>query len=307
MTCPAPAGVALELVARTGCAGVAPVVAAIEAHPSADIGPALRATGWSPVSARPAGTGLFDLVALRGRAVLRLRLRGQAPDLDGWAAGRELVFAPTRLVGGRPIPRGAALCTSSFLVFWHRRLSGLTAGHCGGLRANGSVVRPFVALRRPPQPGIPLGRISTVVTRHVPYDALLVPVPVGPNRPVAAIVDRGIARPPWIVAGFAAPRSRLRVCFAGRTSGADRCGKIVDRAGRLTQLVALFEFGVIVVCTDIRAREGDSGGPVYTPGRPDGTVDAVGMVTLVAVSNGDMCFTPLAPVLNSLGAALSVQ
>ena len=303
--CAPPAGAALEFVARTGCADVAAVAVTVAADPVSDIGAALRAAGWSPLRALPAAGGMFDLVALRGRSVLRLRLRGTAPDLDGWAAGRELVFAPTRLVGGKPIPDGGAFCTSSFLVVWHKHLSGLSAGHCGGLRRKGSVVRPFLALRRPPQPGIPLGRVSTILARTAPYDALLAPVPTGPTRPAAPIVDRGIARPPWIVAGFARPKTGLPVCFTGRTSGADRCGKVVSGAG--TQLSAFFQLGVLVICTDIRAREGDSGGPVYTPGRSDGTVDGVGLVTLAAGSNGRMCFTPLGPVLNRLGAALAVR
>jgi hypothetical protein len=63
----------------------------------------------------------------------------------------------------------------------------------------------------------------------------------------------------------------------------------------------------LVICTDIAAREGDSGGPVYTPGRRDGTVNAVGLVTLISGSGRRMCFTPLAPVLNRLSAALLVS
>jgi hypothetical protein len=121
---------------------------------------------------------------------------------------------------------------------------------------------------------------------------------------VSPIVDRGITRPPWIVGGFARPFPGRRVCFAGRTSGANHCGRIVGRSARSAQLGVILQLGVIVICTDIAAREGDSGGPVYTPGRPDGTVNAVGLVTLIAGPTRRMCFTPLAPVLNRLGAAL---
>src|SRR5262249_3755638 len=138
------------------------------------------------------------------------------------------------------------------------------------------------------------------------FDALLAPVPRGATRPATPTVDRGISRPPWIVAGFARPRTGLRVCFAGRTSGPDHCGRILNRGGRLTQLSALLGLAVLVVCTDIPAREGDSGGPVYTPGRADGTVDAVGLVAVSAIPGRQMCFTPVGPVLNTLGAALVV-
>jgi hypothetical protein len=131
-------------------------------------------------------------------------------------------------------------------------------------------------------------------------------VPGGPSRPASPIVDRGITRPPWIVAGFARPLSGLHVCFTGRTSGPDHCGRIVGRPALSTQLSAIIQLGVFVICTDIPAKEGDSGGPVYTPGRPDGTVNAVGLVTLVANRNRRMCFTPLAPALNRLGAALII-
>jgi hypothetical protein len=305
-SCPAPAGVEFALVARVGCAGVASVIAAVAAQPAADTGAALDAAGWSPVRAQQTTAGAFDVVAVRRRAVLRLRRQGPAPDLDGWAAGRELLFAPTRLVGGRPIPHGSALCTSAFLMQWHGTLSGLTAGHCGGLRRDGSVVRPYAALRRRPQPGIPLGRVRAVVTRHAPFDALALSVPTGPTRSALPLVDRGISKPPWIVGGFARPLSGRRVCFTGRTSGADRCGRIVGRAALSTQLGALLQLGVLVICTDIAAKEGDSGGPVYTPGRRDGTVNAVGLVTLIAGASRRMCLTPLTPVLNRLSAALVV-
>jgi hypothetical protein len=43
---------------------------------------------------------------------------------------------------------------------------------------------------------------------------------------------------------------------------------------------------------------------VYTAPRADGTVRAVGIVTLVVGETERMCFTPLAPVLDGLGAQL---
>jgi hypothetical protein len=305
-SCPSPALAELVFVARVGCAEVVPVINGLVAQPVADTSAALRAAGWSPVRAVQTTPTAFDIVAMRGRGVLRVRRLGPAPDLDGWAAGRELLFAPTVLIGGRPIPRGSALCTSSFLVQWHGTLNGLTAGHCGGLRRNGSLERPYAALRRPPQPGIPLGRVRAVVTRHAPFDALVLFVPGGPTRTALPIVDRGITRPPWIVGGFARPESGRRVCFTGRSSGPDHCGRIAGHSALSTQLGVILQLGVIVFCTDIPAKAGDSGGPVYTPGRADGTVDAVGLVTVIGGPRQRMCFTPLAPVLNRLSAALIV-
>jgi hypothetical protein len=292
------------MVARATCADAAAPVLALAAQPAADPAATLRAAGWSPVRAAQTTAAAFDLVAMRGRAVLRVRRAGTAPDLDGWEAGRELLFARPTIVGGKPIPRGAALCTSAFLVDWHGTQSGLTAAHCGGLRRDGAVERHNAALRRPPQPGIVLGRVRAVLTRHAPYDALLLPVPAGAQRPDSPTVERGIARPPWVVRGFARPFAGRRVCFAGRTSGPDHCGRILGHSGVSTQLGVILQFGVVVVCTDVPAREGDSGGPVYTPGTTGGTVNAVGLVTLIAGRHRRMCFTPLGPVLERLGATL---
>ena len=62
--------------------------------------------------------------------------------------------------------------------------------------------------------------------------------------------------------------------------------------------------GTRVRCTTIMAREGDSGGPVYTAARADGTVYAVGITTLVVGARARMCFTPIEPVLAALRATL---
>ena len=59
-----------------------------------------------------------------------------------------------------------------------------------------------------------------------------------------------------------------------------------------------------VTCTSIIAREGDSGGPVYTYPGDGGTVRAVGITTLVFGLFQTMCFTPVEPVLDALDARL---
>jgi hypothetical protein len=295
-------------VSAATCDEARTVATALLAAPSTGAAAVLRLAGWSPLRAADTGDGQHDVVATRGLAALRVRRPGPAPDLDGWSAGRELVFARAALVpGGRP-PRGTVLCSSAFLVRLRTgRLGGLSAAHCGGTRRDGSVHRRNVALRRPPQPGIVLGRVVHNLQRSRPLDALVVPVPTGADRPAAAVVDRGVSRPPWSVAGVAQPLSGRRVCFSGRTSGADRCGRIVSRRARGAERLLSVFAGIVVRCTTIRAAEGDSGAAVYTAPRADGTVRAIGIAVIVVGSRARMCFTPVSPVLDALRARLVVQ
>ena len=282
-------------VSGATCEQARAVATALTGVPAGSVESALLAVGWRPL--RAAATGFersYDLVATRGFATLLIRRPGDAPDLDGWMAGRELLFAREQLVsGGRP-PRGASVCTSAFLIRLRTHPGGLSAGHCAGLTRNRTTRRRNAALRRPPQAGIILGRVQRNLERRKRrLDALVLPVPSGPGRPAAAVIDRGIFSPPWFVTGTARPLLGRRVCFAGRTSGADRCGRIVRSYP-----------GTRLPCTTITAREGDSGGPVYTTPRTDGTVRAVGITTLVFGLLQSMCFTPLEPVLDALNATL---
>lgn len=296
--------------ARVGCGVAEPVAAAVAAAPEADTVAVLAGLGWTATRATPADVAgdTYDLVAVKGRGALRIRRAGRGVSLDGYSAGRELVFARGTIVGGRPIPRDAAFCTSAFLVRLNGgRFGGLSAAHCGGLRSDGTVQRRNVALRRPPQPGLVLGRVLRILTRSVPLDALVLPVPHGPHRSAAPVVDRGISRPPWPVVGTAALTAGRRVCFSGRTSGPDQCGTLRGKTARPLEHVLDSQFRVQVRCTTITARAGDSGGPVYTAPRADGTVRAIGIVTLVSGPRQQMCFTPLAPVLRTLGATLATS
>lgn len=307
--CPAVSGTTFVGVARVHCAEVTALAAAVAAAPRDGEATAISAQGWAPLRASPTSPRdrAHDVVAVRGTAAVRIRRAGPAPSLDGWQAGRELVLARSTIVGGRPIPRDAAFCTSAFLV---RRadggLGGLTAAHCGGLRTDGTVQRRNVALRRPPQPGIVLGRVRQILSRRYPIDALLVAVRTGAHRTAAGVVDRGVRRPPLPVVGTARTLSGRKVCFTGRTSGPDNCGRIRGSVARpIENLFALQ--GLIVRCTTIRARHGDSGGPVYTaPGR-DGTVRAVGIVTLIAGPQDLMCFTPVRLALQALDASIVTE
>ena len=299
-------GLTLLAAARVPCAEVDDLAAAVAARPASEAPAVLAADGWIALRARSSGDA-HDLVALRGTAALRIRRDGAAPDLDGWAAGRELLFSARRIVGGRPIPRDTAVCTSAFLVRLRGgRLGGLSAAHCAGLDRRGRVVRRNAGLRRPPEPGIVLGRVRRILTRTAPLDALVLPVPSGEGRSIAAIVDRGLSRPPWVVAGVGRPFGGRRVCFSGRTTGIDRCGRIRGAGVRPAERFLSLRAGLVVRCTTIAAREGDSGGPVFSAPRADGTVHAIGIVTLVVGRRSSMCFTPLAPSLVRLGARLVV-
>jgi hypothetical protein len=282
-------------VSGASCDEARAVATGLAGLPGPNVEPALRAAGWAPL--RIVATGFessYDIVAVRGLATLLIRRPGDAPDVDGWMAGRELILARPQLVPGAPAPKGAALCTSGFLVRLGTRRGGLTAGHCAGLTKKNASRRRNAALRRPPQPGIVLGSVRRNLLRRArPVDALALPVPSGVGRPSAAVVDRGVLQPPWFVRGSARPLLGRRVCFSGRTSGPDQCGVIVRSFP-----------GTHLPCTTITAREGDSGGPVYTAPAADGTVRAVGITTLVFGLLQSMCFTPLQPVLDGLHATL---
>ena len=293
----AKAGDAILLdVSVASCDEARALATALTPVPPAAVEAALVAAGWTAL--RAAATGFqssYDLIATRGLATVLIRRPGDAPDLDGWMAGRELVFSRAELVPGAPAPKGAAVCTSAFLIRLGTHPGGLTAGHCADVTRKGATRRRNAALRRPPQPGIVLGGVQrNLFRRPLRLDALVVPVPSGVGRPSAAVVDRGRFSPPWFVRGTARPLLGRRVCFTGRTSGADQCGKIVRS----------FPGTGGLPCTTITGREGDSGGPVYTPPAPDGTVRAVGVTTLVFGLLQSMCFTPIGPVLDALNAEL---
>jgi hypothetical protein len=293
-------------VSGATCDEARAVAAALVAAAPGDAATVLRTAGWTALRALVAPGGAeHDLVAIRGRAALRIRRPGPPPDLDGWSAGRELLLARDRLVPGTAPPRGAALCTSAFLVrLPSGALGGLSAAHCAGMLRNRTVNRGNAVLRRPPQPGVLLGRVLRNLERTRPLDALVLPVPSGPNRTASAIVDRGIALPPWSVAGVARPLSRRSICFSGRTSGVDRCGRVLGAIARPAERVLSVLSGTLLRCTDIVAAEGDSGSPVYTTPRADGSVRAVGIVVSVLRANSRMCFTPVLPVLDALHAQL---
>jgi hypothetical protein len=111
-------------------------------------------------------------------------------------------------------------------------------------------------------------------------------------------VERG-GRVPLTAVGWVPTRDQHkgdRVCFAGRVTGADQCGKLVDRYS----LVPRNEN-----CTNIDAHKGDSGGPVYTQ-TSGGTTRAVGIVAKVVSralgKRGKMCYVPIESILKAFQA-----
>lgn len=299
-------GTSIVQAARIACAEAELLATKVAAAPGDDTPQVLRDEGWAPLRARPATDG-FDLTALRGRAAVRFRRPGRAPDLDGWAAGRELVFSRSRIVGGAPIPRDAAVCSTAFLIRQRGGApGGLSAAHCAGLRSDGTTQRRNAALRRPPVAGIVLGRVTRMVSRSAPLDALVLPVRRDATRAATPTIDRGISRPPLVVAGTAELTSGRRICFTGRTSGADRCGRLRGTGARPAERLLSLRAGTVVRCTTARAAPGDSGAAVYTAPRTDGTVRALGIATLVVGRGRLMCFTPVRPVLQRIGATLSI-
>jgi hypothetical protein len=304
--CDAVPGVSVVDVSNATCPEAQVVAALVAAKAPDDEADALRAAGWTPVRALVTDDGAeHDIVATRGRAALRIRRPGDAPDLDGWSAGRELIFARPALIAGGRVPSGAVICTSAFLVRLSTgSLGGLSASHCGGLRSDGSTQRRNAGLRRPPEPGVILGRVVRNLERTRPLDALVLPVPSGLTRPASPLIDRGVTRPPWTVAGTARPFSGRSICFSGRTSGIDQCGRVAGPGARAFEAGILRRAGITVRCTTIRAREGDSGSAVYTAPRADGSVRAVGIAVIVVGLTAQMCFTPVQPVLAALHATV---
>ena len=301
--CEKAGGAIIVEVSGATCDEARAVAMALAGVPAAGVEAALLAQGWTPLRASPTGyDDSYELFALRGRAALWLRERGPAPDLDGWSAGRELLFSRDQLVGGAPPPRGTAACTTAFLVRLRGHLAGLSSGHCAGLTRSRRTLRRNTALRTSTPVGLVLGSVQRNLWRKRSrgrsrrLDALALPAPSGPGRFSAPVIDRGILGAPLFVIGSARPRLGREVCFAGRTSGTDLCGDVIESYPGTGGLP----------CTTITADLGDSGSPVYTPPAPDGTVRAVGIATLVFGPFKSMCFTPIGPVLEALKARLVI-
>ncbi len=305
--CKPPPGTSFVGAARVSCSQIAATAAAAAAAPPEGVVAALIHRGWRPYRAVAVDGSRFNIVALRGRAVLRIRRFGVAPDLDGFAAGREVAFLKSPLTEGGRLPQEAVICTSGFVVqLTGGSLGGLSSEHCASDSLDGVLQRPHLRLRRLATTGLPFGPATRSLGREASFDALMIPLYRSASRTVTAIVDRGISRPPWFVRGVAKATPGRRACLSGSTSGVDVCGRLRGASARTIERFFAQRAGTVVRCTTIISADGDSGGPVYTAPRRDGTVHALGLTTVSVGEDNQMCLTPISPTLERLGARLLI-
>jgi hypothetical protein len=296
--------------AGAGCSFVWELLRQVLPRHGADEANALVAAGFTPVHVQQlgserAGFTHYGVVAVGFGVTVRYQRTGGAPD-DVYAvnAGERLYFS--KAFGGSLIDTNK--CTAAFTVrFADGRLGQLSAGHCGWeqRRFRHDKTFPFVSRDHGGLPFRYLSQVQRNLDMKGRLDALEYDVAPAPGFRITRLVARGLA-PPVMLTGVA-KLGRLdpgdTVCFSGITSG-EHCGGVRRGTGgkALNGLGRVFE-GNRVVCTKAKARHGDSGSPVYTRPSGAGTARAVGIVSLAAA--GSMCFTPLQPVLDALGAQLA--
>jgi hypothetical protein len=278
---------------------------------------ALRSAGWRVTKIdrlRVSRVRLHQVHARRGGQRLLYVRRGRDPVASDFDAGRP--YRPGQDLGfyrspGEPDRRFA--CTSGYVLRQPLTgtLYGLTAGHCsrypffdaGGRFQTEDAERVDLYLGKRRRTAL-----GSVISNH----ELL---PQGPDALLFALyrvrwaaqeIDRGHGDPHRVVGLLPTHRQRKGqvVCFTGRTTGSDRCGRIYTRIPREPRPG---DHGWRrVTCARVKGTEGDSGGPVYT--RPDkrGEVRAVGIVTATRAifGRGDLCFTPIEAILIATGAEL---
>ena len=270
--------------------------------PPAGIEAGLAAQGWTPLRASATGyDDSYDLFALRGHAALWIRERGAAPDLDGWTAGRELLFSRGPLAGGAPAPQrddGMHLVVSDPAGASASPAS--ASGHCAGLTRGRRTLRRHAALRtsrarwarprrRAAQPVAQAGDVAVTADRRARAARAVRSEPHLRARHRPRILGA-----PAVRHRQRAPAAGREVCFAGRTSGTDLCGDIIESYPGTGGLP----------CTTITARPRRQRLARVHAAAADGTVRAVGIATLVFGPFQSMCFTPIGPVLEALSAKL---
>jgi hypothetical protein len=270
----------------TACPQVQQVLAAV--LQSGDESTALGTGGYRLLQAHReqplAGHAAYSVEAGRGAARLRYWRFGARIDID------HSIFRPGQWID-MPLTGkvGYEACTASWVLEPRggQPLMAVTAGHCAPV---------FDQVYREVQGG-PTTLLGSVSGRAPDVDAevFTLEAPSG----WAQQVERG-GNPPKTAVGWLPTRDQHkgdRVCFAGRTTGADQCGKIVKRYSLVSKTQ---------LCTDIEGHQGDSGGPVYT--ETDGaTTRAVGIVAVV-VRRGltgrhrKMCYVPIESILDAFQA-----
>jgi hypothetical protein len=268
------------------CPQVQQVLAAV--LQSGDESTALAAGGYRLLQAhheRPlAGHAAYSVEASRGAARLRYWRFGARIGID------HAIFRPGQWID-MPLAGkvGYEACTASWVLEPRggQPLMAVTAGHCAAV---------FDQVYREVH-GAQTTLLGSVSGQAPDLDAevFTLEAPSG----WAQQVERG-GNPPKSAVGWVPTRDQHkgdRVCFAGRTTGADQCGKIVKRYSLVSKTQT---------CTDIDGHQGDSGGPVYT--ETDGaTTRAVGIVAVV-VRRGltgkhrKMCYVPIESILDAFQA-----
>jgi hypothetical protein len=205
------------------------------------------------------------------------------PPIDEslYRAGGPLAFDP----GGG--------CTSAFPVLVRGRVHGLSAGHCSEI-TGGDVTSWFA----PEKPWTVRRNASRSKRERI--DALVFASRSGLTMGYAQEILRE-GQAPIPIQGMLTRGQQtagMTVCFAGVTSGADRCGPLLNWSPPQSAQAHL-------LCAGVAAAPGDSGGPVYSA--PSGGVaQALGVVTLALFSpETAMCYEPIDGVLDRLDATLA--
>ena len=231
---------------------------------------------------RVAGHATYSVEATHGPARLRYWRFGARVDID------HTIFRPGQWID---IPKGNGYetCTAAWVVEPRAggALEALTARHCANLLD--PVYREVNGARTTV--------LGSVAGRGATVDAELFELDNTPSG-WAQQVERG-GKPPKTAVGWVPTAEQHfgdRVCFAGRVTGADQCGKIVPRYRGAPKGEA---------CTSIVAHQGDSGGPVYTE-TEGATTRAIGIVAVIIGHIYDdshhqhMCYVPIESILDDL-------
>ena len=185
-----------------------------------------------------------------------------------------------------PGTRLLAPCTAAFAVQDPvAGVSGLSAGHCGAPAPQNT----GLPVQRAYLPNVRL-RLGAVLrgAEERGFDAL--EYSIDSRWGVAQQIERGDL-PPLTVFGVAEDVTigrGTRVCFAGRSTGAQTCGRVKG-----------FKDGLR--CVGVKTVLGDSGGPVYYDPGAGLTTRAVGIVAISLDAKDQMCFTPINRVLARFG------